>query len=129
MADWPKLRAEIERPERRRPLRRIDASSRDWYAEGCPCGLQAGECREHLRARADQRPPGGDWRTWRLLMGRGAGKTRAAAKGIRRRVESGATRRPGPVGATATDVRDTRGDGESGIRLQRVAPSGGGKTK
>jgi hypothetical protein len=129
MADWPKLRAGIERPERWRPLCRIDASPWDWYAEGCLCGLPAGECREHPRARADQRPTGGDWWTRRLLMGRGAGKTRAAAKGIRRRAESGAARRLAPVGATAADVRDTRVDGESGIRLQQVAPSGGRKTK
>jgi hypothetical protein len=86
MPDWPKLRAGIERLERRRARRRVNADRWDWYAEGCPCGLPVGECREHPRARADQRPPGGNWRTWLMLMGRGAGKTRAAAEWIRRRV-------------------------------------------
>jgi phage terminase large subunit-like protein len=50
-----------------------------------------------------------------MLMGRGAGKTRAAAEWVRRRVESGAARRLALVGATAADVRDTMIDGESGI--------------
>ena len=115
MPDWPKLRAGIERLERRRTRRRVNADRWDWYAEGCPCGLPAGECREHPRARADQRPPGGNWRTWLMLMGRGAGKTRAAAEWIRRRVESGGARRLALVGATAADVRDTMIDGESGL--------------
>lgn len=115
MADWRKLRAGIERLEGRRALLRTDASPWDWYAEGCPCGRAAGECREHPRARGNQRPPAGDWRTWLLLMGRGAGKTRAAAEWVRRRVESGAARRLALVGATAADVRDTMVDGESGI--------------
>jgi phage terminase large subunit-like protein len=115
MPDWRKLRAGIERLERRREDRRSDRGQWDWYAEGCPCGLSAGECREHPRARANQRPPGGAWRTWLLLMGRGAGKTRAAAEWVRRRVESGAARRLALVGATAADVRDTMVDGESGL--------------
>ena len=115
MADWRKLRARIERLESRRELRRADTSPWDWYAEGCPCGRPVGECREHPRARANQRPPDGDWRTWLMLMGRGAGKTRAAAEWVRRRVESGAVGRLALVGATAADVRDTMVDGQSGI--------------
>jgi phage terminase large subunit-like protein len=115
MADWRKLRARIERLESRRELCRADAGPWDWYAEGCPCGRPVGECREHPRARVNQRPPDGDWRTWLMLMGRGAGKTRAAAEWVRRRVESGAARRLALVGATAADVRDTMVDGESGI--------------
>jgi hypothetical protein len=50
-----------------------------------------------------------------MLMGRGAGKTRAASEWVRRRVESGAARRLALVGATAADVRDTMVDGESGL--------------
>ena len=34
-------------------------------------------------ARADQLPPAGDWTTWLLLGGRGAGKTRAGAEAVR----------------------------------------------
>ena len=115
MANWWGLRAGIERLEQRREDRRSDRGQWDWYAEGCPCGLPAGECREHPRARANQRPPAGDWRTWLLLMGRGAGKTRSAAEWVRQRVESGTSRRIALVGATAADVRDTMVDGESGI--------------
>jgi hypothetical protein len=115
MADWRKLRAAIERLEGRRELLRSDASPWDWYGGGCPCGRPIGECREHPRARINQRPPDGGWRTWLMLMGRGAGKTRAAAEWVRRRVESGAARRLALVGATAADVRDTMVDGESGL--------------
>ena len=78
-------------------------------------GCRPGECREHPRARAVQRPPAGDWRTWLLLMGRGAGKTRSAAEWVRHRVETGAARRIALVGATAADVRDVMVEGQSGI--------------
>jgi phage terminase large subunit-like protein len=115
MANWPKFRARVDRFGQLCEVRRDDQGQWDWYAEGCPCGLPAGECREHPRARANQRPPEGNWRTWLLLMGRGAGKTRSAAEWIRRQVESGAARRIALVGATAADVRDTMVDGESGI--------------
>jgi phage terminase large subunit-like protein len=115
MANWRRLRARLEQLEQQQAARRLDASPWDWYGEGCPCGLPIGECRRHPRARANQRPPSGDWRTWLLLMGRGAGKTRAAAEWVRRRIESGACRRMALVGATAADVRDTMVDGQSGL--------------
>ena len=35
-----------------------DRSPWDWYAESCACGLPAGECREHPRARPTQRAAG-----------------------------------------------------------------------
>ena len=92
-----------------------DRSPWDWYADGCPCGLPAGECREHPRARASQRPPDGDWRTWLLLMGRGAGKTRSAAEWVRHQVETGQHRWIALVGPTAADVRDYMVGGHSGI--------------
>src|SRR5687768_4366801 len=34
-------------------------------------------------AHPHQLPPGGDWRTWVILGGRGAGKTRAGAEWVR----------------------------------------------
>ncbi len=34
-----------------------DRSTWDWYADSCSCGLPPGECREHPRGRASQRPP------------------------------------------------------------------------
>ena len=41
-------------------------------------------------ARPDQLPPAGEWSSWMLLGGRGAGKTRAGAEWVRDQVE-GAT--------------------------------------
>jgi hypothetical protein len=87
----------------------------DWFADACPCGLAAGECRDHPRARPAQRPPEGDWRTWMLLGGRAAGKTRSAAELVRHWAESGQARRIGLVAPTAADYRDTMIQGPSGI--------------
>jgi hypothetical protein len=92
-----------------------DRTPWDWFADSCPCGLPAGECQEHPRARAAQRPPEGDWRTWLLLGGRAAGKTRTAAELVRYWVESGQARRIGLVAPTAADYRDTMIQGPSGI--------------
>ncbi|MGV8856717.1 MAG: DNA-packaging protein [Devosia sp.] len=61
-----------------------------------------------------QRPPAGDWTTWLLLGGRGAGKTRAGAEWVR----SLAARRIGPialVGETMTEAVSIMVRGESGI--------------
>jgi hypothetical protein len=66
-----------------------DRSPWEWYAPSCPCGTPPGECRTHPRARETQRPPGGDWRVWGYVAGRGAGKTRAGAAWIQARVEAG----------------------------------------
>lgn len=92
-----------------------DRTPWDWYANGCPCGVPAGECRQHPRARAAQRPPAGDWRTWLLLGGRAAGKTRTAAELVRHWAETGQARRIGLVAPTAADYRDTMIQGPSGI--------------
>jgi hypothetical protein len=51
-----------------------EAAGYDWYGGACTCGSPPGECPAHARARASQRPPDGDWRTWLLLAGRGFGK-------------------------------------------------------
>lgn len=63
-----------------------------------------------------QLPPPGDWRTWLLMGGRGAGKTRAGAEWVRERVESGAVKRIALVGPTLHDVREVMVEGVSGIR-------------
>ena len=114
MANWRRLAAGIERQERSRGTARdraAEASRFDWYAEGCPCGLAPGACREHPRARPSQRPPAGDWRTWLVLAGRGFGKTRCAAEWIRHRVEIGAapSDRPGGRHGGRRAGRDGRG--------------------
>ncbi len=73
-----------------------------------------------LWARADQRPPPGDWIYWLILAGRGAGKTRAGAEAVREWVKSFAI--VNLVGATHEDVRDVMVLGESG--LMAVCPRG-----
>ncbi|MCY4336249.1 MAG: terminase family protein [Litoreibacter sp.] len=68
-----------------------------------------------------QLPPEGDWRTWVILGGRGAGKTRAGAEWVRAQVEGnmpldeGRARRVALVGETFDQVRDVMVFGDSGI--------------
>ncbi len=68
-----------------------------------------------------QLPPGGDWRNWVVLGGRGAGKTRAGAEWVRAQVEgslptdAGHCRRIALVGETIDQVREVMVFGESGI--------------
>lgn len=65
--------------------------------------------------RPKQRTPGGEWRVWLILAGRGFGKTRTGAEFIREQVETGRASRIALVGATAADVRDTMIEGASGL--------------
>lgn len=67
-----------------------------------------------LWRRKDQTDPYGDWRTWVILAGRGAGKTRTGSEWIRSRVKAG-HRRIALLAPTASDVRDIMIEGESGI--------------
>jgi len=64
-------------------------------------------------AREDQLPPEGDWVTWLILAGRGAGKTRTGAETVKR--WTGAYPIVNLIGATAADVRDVMVLGESGL--------------
>lgn len=65
-------------------------------------------------ARADQRPPPGDWLTWAQLSGRGSGKTRSGSEYTHRIASLGPVR-IGLVAPTGTDLRDVIVEGESGI--------------
>lgn len=65
-------------------------------------------------ARPDQIAPEGDWRTWLLLGGRGAGKTRSGAEFIREEIKAGCGR-VALVAPTAADARDVMVEGPSGI--------------
>jgi Terminase large subunit, T4likevirus-type, N-terminal len=94
----------------------------DWYGTTCPCGLEAGTCRKHPRAREQQRPPYGPWTTWAYIAGRGSGKTRSAAEWIQDRVDSGVMRSGMLIAAIASDIRDIMIEGESG--LLAIAPPG-----
>lgn len=68
-----------------------------------------------------QLPPDGVWKTWIIMGGRGAGKTRAGAEWVRAQVEgagpkdAGRARRVALVGETQDQVRDVMVMGESGI--------------
>jgi len=68
-----------------------------------------------------QLPPEGDWRSWIIMGGRGAGKTRAGAEWVRAQVEgsrpldAGRCRRLALIGETVGQVRDVMIFGESGI--------------
>ena len=68
-----------------------------------------------------QAEPPGDWTTWVILGGRGAGKTRAGAEWVRSRVEgatplaSGRCRRVALVGETLDQVRSIMVEGDSGL--------------
>jgi GTA TIM-barrel-like domain/Putative phage tail protein/Terminase large subunit, T4likevirus-type, N-terminal len=68
-----------------------------------------------------QLPPGGAWKTWVILGGRGAGKTRAGSEWVRAQVEgagpvdAGQVRRIALIGETFDQARDVMVFGESGI--------------
>ncbi len=68
-----------------------------------------------------QLPPAGDWRTWVIQGGRGAGKTRAGAEWVRAMVEGprprakGRARRVALVAETMDQAREVMVFGESGI--------------
>jgi phage terminase large subunit-like protein len=68
-----------------------------------------------------QLPPEGDWKTWVILGGRGAGKTRAGAEWVRAEVEGarpldhGRSRRVALVGETIEQAVTVMVEGESGI--------------
>lgn len=72
-------------------------------------------------AMPHQLPPDGDWKTWVILGGRGAGKTRAGAEWVRGMVEGlgpgdpGQARRVALVGETIDQVREVMVFGDSGL--------------
>ncbi|WP_319823458.1 phage tail protein [Thalassovita sp.] len=72
-------------------------------------------------AMEHQLPPEGDWRSWVIMGGRGAGKTRAGAEWVRSMVEgarpmdTGRARRVAIVGETIDQAREVMVFGESGI--------------
>ena len=76
---------------------------------------------EHWALEGHQLPPAGEWTTWVILGGRGAGKTRAGSEWIRAQVEGS---RPGDAGRcsrvalvaeTIDQAREVMVFGESGI--------------
>jgi hypothetical protein len=100
--EWLKARVSTSQAEV------TDRSAWDWFAESCSCGLPPGDCRAHPRARPTQRPPAGDWRVWAYVAGRGAGKTRAGASWIQRRVDDGTMKLGCLIAPTSADIRGDR---------------------
>ncbi|WP_425467332.1 DNA-packaging protein [Rubellimicrobium roseum] len=72
-------------------------------------------------AHSHQLPPPGDWRTWVILGGRGAGKTRAGAEWVRSMVEGprpsapGRARRVALLAETIDQAREVMVFGDSGL--------------
>lgn len=68
-----------------------------------------------------QLPPEGDWRTWVIMGGRGAGKTRAGSEWVRSMVEGSRATQPGRakrvalIGETYDQAREVMVFGDSGI--------------
>ena len=101
----------------------LSATERDRFLDGLsPNALAALPWLfEHWALEGHQLPPGGDWTTWVILGGRGAGKTRAGAEWIRARVEGARPGDPGEcarvalVAETLDQARDVMVFGESGI--------------
>jgi phage terminase large subunit-like protein len=75
--------------------------------------LQETRYRWTLKARPNQLPPAGSWRTWLIQAGRGFGKTRIGAEWTRASVQHFPI--VNIIGATADDARDIMIEGESGI--------------
>lgn len=63
--------------------------------------------------RPDQHLPGGDWRIWLILAGRGWGKTRTGAEAVRSWSERFS--RISLIAPTMDDARDIMVEGESGV--------------
>ncbi|HYW17243.1 MAG TPA: terminase family protein [Allosphingosinicella sp.] len=74
------------------------------------------------QAHGGQEEPGGDWRVWLLMAGRGFGKTRAGAEWVSARAREKPGARIALVGATREDVAKVMIEGRSG--LLRVARTG-----
>ena len=83
-----------------------------------------------LWARCQQLPPGGDWRVWLVLAGRGFGKTRAGAEWVRAITDADPAARIALVGGSLGEARAVMVEGESGLlaisphdRTPRFEPS------
>ena len=86
---------------------------------------------EVWRHKLYQAAPDGDWHTWVILGGRGAGKTRAGAEWVRSRVEGatplagGTCRRIALVGDTLDQVRSVMIEGVTAGYWPAARPTGG----
>lgn len=97
------------------------AAQAEFLASLSPVELAALPWLFEFWALPHQLPPEGDWRSWLVLGGRGAGKTRAGAEWVRAQVEGGRPAAPGRagrvalVGETLAQAREVMVFGDSGI--------------
>ena len=102
------LLAALPEPERRAALAQLSHDE-----------LVALEYAWPVWARFDQLPPDPNlhpmWRTWLLLAGRGAGKTRSMCEWVRAEIESGRRRAIAVLGPTADTLRRDIVQGPSGL--------------
>ena len=66
-------------------------------------------------ARENQLPPGGDWRIWMIMAGRGFGKTRSGAEWVRMIADANPDARIALVSASLAEARAVMVEGESGL--------------
>lgn len=64
-------------------------------------------------ARPQQLSPGGDWRTWLIMAGRGFGKTRAGAEWVRQIAETVGDARIALVAANLAEARSVMVEGRA----------------
>lgn len=132
-AEAPATAAPAAGPESSISARRAMKSGAGWLASAPPevvddflRGLSDGALLAlpwlfEFWALPHQLPPEGAWKTWVIMGGRGAGKTRAGAEWVRAEVEGagpadpGRSRRIALVGETLDQVREVMVFGESGI--------------
>tara|TARA_R110002124_G_scaffold42570_16_gene130958 strand:+ start:50 stop:1450 length:1401 start_codon:yes stop_codon:yes gene_type:complete len=94
---------------------------RNWIDKLSDNGLCALPYDFDVWALPHQRAPEGDWATWVIMGGRGAGKTRAGAEWVRGLVEGATPTEPGMcrrvalIGDTVDQVREVMIFGDSGI--------------
>jgi phage terminase large subunit-like protein len=122
-----RYRAELTRLRRLRELesQRITqawAGAPPFYCPRPACDGRPHDAYTYPHAREVQRPPEGDWSTWWLRGGRGAGKTRAGSEWLKEQGRHLPGSRGALVGPTLEDVRLTMVEGDSGV-LSVLPPS------
>lgn len=101
-----------------RVAREKEARRTAWQCSNARCTGDPHISHPTRHARAEQRlpfKPGDGLLAVLYMAGRGWGKTRVGAEGVRTRVTKGLARRVGFIGRTVSDVRDVMLEGESGL--------------
>src|SRR4051812_11468957 len=93
-----------------------DEAAWDWFLKALPGPVKRAIYHEWTwQAHGGQRAPGGGWRTWLLMAGRGFGKTRAGAEWVLERIREHPGARVALVGATRAEAAKVMMEGPSGL--------------